>query len=176
MGDSPGRATWLRQPDESSKAFVAFCVYRDMLPDARTLVAAATACGKSLRLISRWSATHCWSERAAAFDSWADQRRLEKIASGRARMAESLASDALQARRLAMTILTKNAERLEKGRRLASVAEGAKLLQVASALEIECRGEPSSERVAAIHVHIEMRKQPRYATEGRQDDDEPKGT
>lgn len=93
----PRSAPWLRQPDETSKAFAAFCVFRD-LGEKRTVTDAYRQ-STGRRSASQppghwraWAKRHRWAERAAAFD-----RRLD--AAGAA-AAEAVAAD--QAEQLAI--------------------------------------------------------------------------
>lgn len=65
---------WERQPNEGTKPFEAFCLYRDMGSE-RTLLKVSRQLGKSETLIQRWSFTHKWSDRCRAYD-----RHLDKIA------------------------------------------------------------------------------------------------
>jgi len=57
---------WDRQPDETPPAFEAFAIYRDMAY-RRSLAAVAWKLSKSKTLLSRWSATHGWVKRVAAW-------------------------------------------------------------------------------------------------------------
>lgn len=59
---------WDRQPGETSKAYAAFCVYRDQGED-RTVRTVAEALAKSDNLIKGWSSKNNWVARAAAWDS-----------------------------------------------------------------------------------------------------------
>lgn len=65
-----------QQPEESSKAFGAFVVYRNLGPE-RTLSAVARKIEKSNQLMGRWSKRYNWKARAAAWDAEADKRALE---------------------------------------------------------------------------------------------------
>jgi hypothetical protein len=65
-------AIWDKLPEESSKAYEAFCVYRDMGTE-RSLVKAGEKLGKSRILIEGWSAKYRWVERVGAYDSYLDQ-------------------------------------------------------------------------------------------------------
>lgn len=58
---------WERQPEETTKAYEAFCAYRDMGSD-RTLAKVGEQLGKSDALMERWSAKYDWVKRAAAWD------------------------------------------------------------------------------------------------------------
>ena len=66
---------WDRRESETSKAYEAFTIYRDMGVE-RSLSKVAVKLGKSETLISRWSYTHGWVERAAKWDD--EQDRIER--------------------------------------------------------------------------------------------------
>lgn len=66
---------WERQPEESTKAFEAFCIYRDLGTD-RSLSKVAEKLEKSETLMGRWSSKHDWVKRAAAWDD--EQERIER--------------------------------------------------------------------------------------------------
>ena len=59
---------WERQKGESVQAFGAFSIYLEMGAE-RSLRAVCQECTKSIPLIKRWSSTHKWVERAAAYDT-----------------------------------------------------------------------------------------------------------
>lgn len=67
---------WERLPDESSKAFHAFSLYRDMGP-TRSLQKVALELPKSLPLIKRWCARHDWVSRVRAFEDRNEMIRRE---------------------------------------------------------------------------------------------------
>lgn len=102
---------WDRQPGETSKAYEAFVVYRDMGAE-RTVRSVAERLGKSGTLIAGWSSKNGWVPRAAAFDSLPARKTEEAYAE----MATRIAA---QHERLA----TKLADRLE--RNLDLLPEGA---------------------------------------------------
>ena len=66
---------WERQAGESSVAYEAFLLYRNMSHETdgekkkRRLASVAEKLGKSLKLIERWSFTWNWVERARAYDN-----------------------------------------------------------------------------------------------------------
>lgn len=66
---------WERQKGESPQAFEAFSIYRDM-GSKRGLRSVAQRLDKSFTLISRWSRTWEWVERARAYDN--DLERQER--------------------------------------------------------------------------------------------------
>lgn len=68
---------WDRRQDESSKAYEAFCIYRDM-GIQRSLSKVAEKLQKSATLINRWSREKNWVKRAEAWDD--EQERIEREA------------------------------------------------------------------------------------------------
>lgn len=66
---------WERQESETSKAYEAFCEYRDMGPQ-RSLSKVAEKLQKSETLMGRWSGQNKWVERAAKWDD--EQERIER--------------------------------------------------------------------------------------------------
>lgn len=66
---------WERQPEETTKAFEAFCTYRDMGRE-RSLSKVAEKQQKSGSLIGRWSRENDWVNRAAKWDD--EQERIER--------------------------------------------------------------------------------------------------
>lgn len=73
---------WEPLEGESSKAYEAFSIYRDM-GTQRSLSKVAEKLQKSETLMGRWSGQHNWVERAAAWDTEQDrivrQQQLEDI-------------------------------------------------------------------------------------------------
>ena len=68
---------WDRQQGETSKAYEAFCIYRDM-GIQRSLGKVAEVLQKSETLMGRWSGANKWVKRAAAWDD--EQERIEREA------------------------------------------------------------------------------------------------
>lgn len=93
---------WDRQPGETSKAYQAFSIYRD-LGAARSVRRVSEELAKTQTVIKRWSSAYNWVERAAAWDSLPAQA----TATAYEDMAREIAE---QHRRLA----TKLATRLEQ--------------------------------------------------------------
>jgi hypothetical protein len=67
---------WERQRGEPTRAFAAFCVYRDLGP-GRSITAVARILGRNRVGVGKLSARYRWVERAAAFDREEDRRKLE---------------------------------------------------------------------------------------------------
>jgi len=74
---------WDRMPDESTKAYEAFCVYRDMGVD-RSLVNVSQKVTKSREYLARLSSKWDWVARARAYDMHLD-KEAQKITEKRAR-------------------------------------------------------------------------------------------
>lgn len=66
---------WERRESESTKAYEAFCIYRDMGRE-RSLSKVAEKLQKSETLMGRWSRTYDWVKRAARWDD--EQDRIER--------------------------------------------------------------------------------------------------
>lgn len=83
------RQPWEKQPEETPKAYQAFCVYRDM-GTGRTVDGAYQRRTMGAREAhqekradgtwKRWSSQHRWVERANAYDQYLDSERLKAIA------------------------------------------------------------------------------------------------
>lgn len=63
---------WDQLPEESTKSFHAFAIFRDMGWE-RSIGKVVNQCRKSPSLIYRWSAAYRWSERAQEWDAFQDQ-------------------------------------------------------------------------------------------------------
>lgn len=66
--DPGDRQPWERQPGETSKAYEAFCVYRDM-GLSRSVVKVGKDLGKAARTVEDWSRKYNWVQRTEAWDS-----------------------------------------------------------------------------------------------------------
>jgi len=87
----PDRRPYDRLENETSKAYQAFVVYRD-LGGLRTIDAVAQELNKSHALIGRWSRQHSWVERTEAWDTDQDyERQKEAIAAKRREYKQNLA-------------------------------------------------------------------------------------
>lgn len=94
---------WERQPGETTKAYEAFCVYRDMGTE-RSLRKTAQSLNKSLTVISSWSTPNNWVERVQAWDDEQDrimrkmqQEEIKKMRSNHAKIANQLLVKAVSA-------------------------------------------------------------------------------
>ena len=81
---------WERQPGETAKAFAAFCVYRDLPPERRSVrLAWETSTGRKAPRTSKgpragsvwyhWGEDNAWVFRAGAWDSELDRRATDEI-------------------------------------------------------------------------------------------------
>lgn len=68
---------WERQQSETSRAYEAFCIYRDMGAD-RSLRKVVQQLNKNLTTIAEWSTKYDWVKRVAAWD--AEQDRIARQA------------------------------------------------------------------------------------------------
>jgi len=68
---------WERQKGETTKAYAAFCAYRDYGIDRsiQKVVNKYIEKSWSMSLLLRWSAKHNWIQRCVAFDSYMDKER-----------------------------------------------------------------------------------------------------
>jgi len=72
-------------PYESSKAWRAFCTYRDLGPK-RTVIQTAKDLGITRSTISAWTVKYMWEERARAFDDYLDRRIIEATVEEKVKM------------------------------------------------------------------------------------------
>lgn len=98
MGES-----WERIQGESTKAYNAFCAYRDLGPE-RSLEKARHMLGKSRvkRCLEEWSSKYNWVERSVAYDDYIEKKKradreaeIQKMVKKHARIATKLQKKAL---------------------------------------------------------------------------------
>lgn len=74
---------WTRRAGETSKAYEAFCAYRQMPPSKRSMRRLAEDTGRSNASIFDWASTWTWTGRVAAWDDYCDaverQAQVEKL-------------------------------------------------------------------------------------------------
>jgi len=130
---------WERQKDESSKAYAAFCVYRDLGPE-RSLDKALSEANKkptNRRHWSRWMEKYRWYERAQAYDDYIERKMRKENEKKILDMSDRHA-------RLAVVLQQKIAQRLQEiDPSELSPADIARWLDVATKLERLSRGEPT---------------------------------
>lgn len=129
---------WERQKGESSKAYAAFCVYRDLGPD-RSIEKARQTMPKTRpkSWLVCWSTKYNWVARAAAYDDYLDRKkRLER---------EKAIMDMMERHaRLAVAFQQRIAQRLQEvDPAELSPSDMAKWLDTATKLERLSRGEPT---------------------------------
>ena len=73
MCKTPTPEPWERQPKEGQEAFAAFCRYRDMGPDDRSIRKAEQDNIKTVSKCLAWSQKHSWVNRCKAWDSHLDE-------------------------------------------------------------------------------------------------------
>lgn len=124
MADKTEQAcSWARLPNETSKAYEAFSIYRDLGPE-RTLPKAAAACNKSLAMMKKWSTTNKWVERAAAYDNEIDRQAARE-------MIRDIAKTRAKQRKMATQMQTKGMDLLKE------IKEGdAKLSEIVALLKL----------------------------------------
>lgn len=101
---------WSRQKGETSKAYAAFEVYRDMGED-RTTRAVAKHLSRSEALIKGWSSKWSWPERARAWDSVPS----ETVAEAYADMARDIAAQHRELSDKLMKRLSRNLDLMPEG-------------------------------------------------------------
>lgn len=101
---------WSRQTGESSKAYEAFCEYRDLGAN-RTQRAVCERLAKSREVISRWAGEHHWVERCRAWDSVP----VEAVADAHAAMAARIAAQHEEVATKLLAKLSRNVDMLPEG-------------------------------------------------------------
>lgn len=143
---------WDRQKDESSKAYAAFCVYRDLGPD-RSLEKVRQNLDKprSRKWLGEWCAKYNWVERTKAYDDYLEKKKREEKEKAILDMAERHA-------RLAMAFQQRVAERLrEIDPSELSPSDMAKWLDIATKLERISRGEPTEIEKQEVQGQVTQR-------------------
>lgn len=125
---------WERQASESSQAFEAFAVYRD-LGLARSVTKVARELDKSRALVGRWSRQFAWVMRATAYDREQDRLFLAEQAQARREIARRHA-------KLAQAVQSKAVARLQTlDPRELTPSELLRYIQVAAEIERRAVGE-----------------------------------
>lgn len=132
----PQEEPWERQKSESTKAFEAFCAYRDMGAD-RSLSKVARKLSKSKALLQRWSSAYGWVERIKAWDAEQDraarQAQLDEIKKMRKRHAD-----------IATAMIVKAAKALQRiPEDEIKAVDVSRMVEVGSKLERLSRGDTS---------------------------------
>ncbi len=130
---------WERQNNEKSKAYAAFCVYRDLGPD-RSLEKTREILGKSAgytRWMHTWSSKYDWVARAQAYDDYIEKKKREKNEKEILEMADRHAKVA----KAFLLIIAQRLQQIDPAQ--LSPADMAKWLDVATKLERLSRGVPT---------------------------------
>lgn len=128
-----GPKPWERQPDETSKKYAAFCLYRDMGAEERTYAKVATQVGKSIGYIERLGRENKWRDRVEKWDDEQD-RIAREIAQkernkGIADMLKRHTDMALSVQTKALKALTKMSDFEMKGSDIKGLLEFATKLE-----------------------------------------------
>jgi len=129
---------WERQPGESTKAYAAFCAYRDLGPE-RSIEKAGQMLDKprSKKWLGEWSSKYHWVERARAYDDYIEMKKRVEHEQAILEMAERQA-------RIAMAFQEKIIERLQSiDPAELTPTELARWFDVAAKIERLNRGEPT---------------------------------
>ena len=129
---------WERRQDETSRAYEAFCAYRDMGP-GRSIAKTGQLLGKNQTTLEQWSSKYGWVKRVAAWDD--EQDRIEREAAQK-EQAKAIRDMRVRHAKLAEAMLMKAA------RGLARIpddeikpADISRMVDVASKLERISRGD-----------------------------------
>ena len=147
---------WERQAGESSVAYEAFLLYRNMShePDGekkkRRLASVAKKLGKSLALMERWSFTWDWVERARAYDNELQRISMEETREAVRKMLKDHMTMAQALQKKAMTALLRlDDESLSAKNILDYLAQGIELERQAR-LEAADVGRPGATKGSPI--------------------------
>jgi len=141
---------WERQKDESSRAYAAFCVYRDLGIERSLDKALATANKKptNRRHWARWMEKYNWVKRTKAYDDYIERKKREEKEKAILDMAERHA-------KLAMAFQQRIAERIKViDPSELSPSDMAKWLDIATKLERLSRGEPTEIEKQEVHGEV----------------------
>ena len=130
---------WERQPDEGSKAYAAFCVYRDLGPE-RSLDKALSKANKkptNRRHWSRWMEKYRWYERAQAYDDYIEKKKRE----GNEKAILEMAERHVKLAKAFLLIIAQALQQIDPAQ--LSPSDMAKWLDIATKLERLSRGVPT---------------------------------
>lgn len=127
MSNQRDIALWERQPRESSPAFEAFSIYRDMGGE-RSIRAVAEKLHKSSQLLARWSRTLNWGERCRAYDNELSRKAEEQAIKELKNMRKRQISIGMKMQIKACEALESlNIKKLDANEIVKLIVEGAKL-------------------------------------------------
>lgn len=147
---------WERQAGESSVAYEAFLIYRNMSHETdgekekRRLASVAEKLGKSLKLMERWSRTWGWVERARAYDNELQRISMEETREAVRKMLKDHMTMAQALQKKAMTALLRLDDQSLSARNILDyLAQGIELERQAR-LEAADVGRPSAVKGSPI--------------------------
>jgi hypothetical protein len=148
---------WDRQPGETSKAYRAFALYRDMQAD-RTFESVARELRCSGANIRRFSKRWDWAHRVRAYDIHVDRIELDALSRERLAMKKRMARQGIDMQTAAaegLSELLRLIKRKKRPLRL-SASDIARLAEIGGKLERYARGEDDeSFGTFEIRVHID---------------------
>lgn len=140
------REVWARQPGETSRAYSAFCIYRDLGPKERSLRETASRyysnkTRTSIAQIGIWSGKHNWVERCRQYDEFIDEQKRQKALDEILEMAGRQAKEGTALQTLGARIL---GSLLAKGDNLTgNVLDVVRALRTGAEIERLARGMPT---------------------------------
>lgn len=172
-------AAFEQQPKESAKAFAAFSIYLDLGPE-RSLETVRQKCGKSSRLIQRWSSRWRWAERVeahaghlATVEREASEVLVRGLAAERVKRQQALLEEewavheeCIRAGREALKRFYEKGKGATLGDIARMFAEGSRLGRLASGLATD-KTEVTGEDGGAIRVEFEAALKKVYGRRGQ---------
>jgi hypothetical protein len=134
---------WERQNNESSKAYAAFCVYRDLGPE-RSLDKALSVANKkptNRRHWSRWMEKYRWYERAQAYDDYIERKERKEKEKAILEKADEMADRHVKLAKAFQQRIAQALQQIDPAQ--LSPSDMAKWLDVATKLERLSIGEPT---------------------------------
>lgn len=142
----PEREPWARQANETSRAYKAFSIYRDLGPRKRSLIEAARRYYQDKTRVKPiqvgvWSAKNNWVERCRAYDEFIDEQKRQKALDEILDMARRQAQEGTALQTLGARILS---NLLAKGEGITgNVLDVVRALRTGAEIERLARGMPT---------------------------------
>jgi len=155
------RDPWLRQRDESERAYTAFCLFRDS--EKRQLIDVGPRLNPpcSVQNVSRWAQRHRWQDRAWQFDARKEEERQMQDARDRIAMRDRHLKIALSLQRIAVAGIHELQQKIEAGKPLDLGAEEIKALMAeAVKLERTTLGTDRARQYTKINVIMGVHRNP----------------
>lgn len=145
------REPWARQPGETSRAYSAFCIYRDLGPRHRSLRETARRYYQDKTRtkpvqIGVWSSKHNWVERCRQYDEFLDEQRRQEALNEILDMARRQAQEGTTLQHLGAKILEAlltNSDGSPKIRVSGNVLDAVRALRTGAEIERLARGMPT---------------------------------